>query len=112
MVNTKVEIDGIKYHLGLGFLNEITEGTGKSLIELGSMNYTALNPLLMYYSRLYACKRNNEKVDFTLDDVYDYIDEKGGLVGDICVEFIMAYRECMKNHIPSDDKKKAKAVKK
>lgn len=112
MVNTKIEIAGIKYHLGLGFLNELCEGTHKSLNELGLLHNAVLVPLLMYYSRIYSCKRNNEQISFTQDDIFDYIDENGGLSGEIVVEFFKHYLECMKNHIPVDDKKKVKTVKK
>jgi hypothetical protein len=63
MINTKIEIDGIKYHLGIGFLNEMIKGTGKSLAELGQEEEISIIPKAMYYSRLYACIRDGRTVD-------------------------------------------------
>lgn len=111
MVNTKVEIDGIKYHLGLGFLDYMIDESGKSLEEIGILPNLRLIPLLMFYSRAYSCKINNEDIKFTKDDIFDYIDNNGGLSGENVSKFFSHYLECMKNHMPSDDKKKAKAVK-
>lgn len=112
MVNTKIEILGIKYHLGLGFLNELLSGTGKTLNDFSGVDNIVLVPQLIYYSRLYACKRNNEPIDFTQDDIFDYIDENGGVGGKFFNDFFMAYMQAMTQDVPVDDKKKAKAVKK
>lgn len=112
MVNTKIEIAGIKYHLGLGFLNELLSGTGKRLNDFALVDDIVLMPMLMYYSRLYACKRNNEPIDFTQDDIFDYIDENGGVGGEVLKTFSEAYIKAMTQDIPVDDKKKVKTVKK
>lgn len=112
MANTKIEIEGIKYHVGLGFLNEVIEGLGKKLNEFGDEDEVTLLPKLMYYARVYACKRNNLLIDFTLDDIFDYLDENGGRFGKVAIEFQTAYTLAMTEGVPTDEKKKATVVKK
>lgn len=113
MSNTKIEILGIKYHLGLGFLNELLNGTGKALNDFAGVDEVVLIPQLMYYARLYAAKRNNTPIDFTQEDIFDYIDDNGGVSGQLFKDFAEAYVRAMTQDVPTqDDKKKVKAVKK
>lgn len=106
MTKTKIELLGIKYYLGLGFLNELVNGTGKKLTDFEGMDDALLIPLLMYYSRLYACKRLDLAIDFTQEDIFDYIDENGGVGGKLFAEFSLAYMNAMTQDVPVDDKKK------
>lgn len=112
MQKTKIELLGIKYYLGLGFLNELVNGTGKRLTEFEGMDDALLIPTLMYYSRLYACKRLGLPIDFTQEDVFDYIDENGGITGDLFKQFYIAYINAMMQDVPVDDKKKVTKLKK
>lgn len=113
MAPTKIELLGIKYHLGLGFLNELLNGTGKTLSDFAGVDNIVLVPQLMYYSRLYAAKRNGDPTDFTQEDIFDYIDENGGVTGQLFRDFFEAYMKAMTQDVPAqDDKKKAKEVKK
>lgn len=112
-MNTKIELLGIKYYLGLGFLNEFLSGTGKNLNDFESVDNVVLVPQLIYYSRLYACKRNGIDIDFTQEDVFDYIDDNGGVRGKFFSDFYTAYIKAMTEDVPTDeDKKKVKAPKK
>ena len=106
MHKTKIELLGIKYFLGLGFLNELVNGTGKKLTDFEGMDDALLIPLLMYYSRLYACKRLGVIVDFTQEDIFDYIDENGGVGGQLFADFSQAYIKAMTQDVPVSDKKK------
>lgn len=107
MQKTKIKLLGIDYYLGLGFLNELINGTGKSINELSSLEDAVLLPQLIFYSRLYACKRLDLPIDFTQDDIFDYIDENGGLSGEFAVDFFTAYIVSMTKDVPVDtDKKK------
>lgn len=106
MQKTKIELLGIKYYLGLGFLNELVNGTGKKLTEFEGIDEALLIPLLMYYSRLYACKRLGLPIDFTQEDIFDYIDENGGVGGQLFIDFSLAYVKAMTQDVPVDDKKK------
>jgi hypothetical protein len=110
MANTKIEISGIKYYLGLGFLNELIESTGKKLNEIGQEDEVTLLPKLMYYARLYADKREGRTPNYTLDDIFDYIDENGGRFGEVSIAFHKAYIEAMTEGVPVDDKKKATVI--
>lgn len=110
---TKIEINGIKYYLGLGFLNELVNGTGKQLKELGLIEEVLLYPILIYYSRLYACKRLGLDVNFTQEDIFDYIDDNGGAGGAFYNEFAQAYLKAMTQDVPEEtDKKKVTKVEK
>lgn len=106
MQKTKIELLGIKYYLGLGFLNELVTGTGKQLTEFSGTDDAVLYPILVYYSRLYACKREGIAVDFTQDDIFDYIDENGGLQGKFLTDFAVAYLTAMTQDIPKEEGKK------
>lgn len=107
-MNNKINLLGIDFHFGIGFLSELVENTGMNLIELGSQDSTVLTPKLMYYSRVYACKRIEKEIDFTMNDIFDLIDYNGGIFGDFCNSFNKAFADSMNKNVPIDnDKKKA-----
>jgi len=110
MNKTKIEILGICYYLGLGFLNEVVTGTGKQLNELSAESDELLMPKLIYYSRLYACKRLGLNTDFTLDDVFEYIDDNGGMGGQFFKDWFNAYIIAMTKDVPQDDSEDKKKV--
>jgi hypothetical protein len=112
MAQTKIEIAGIEYRLGLGFLNELISGMGKRLDQMGDEDEVTLLPKLMYYARRYADIRANREVDYTLDDIFDYVDDNGGRFGEIAIEFHNAYVAAMTQDVPIDDKKKVTVKKK
>lgn len=103
---------GIDFHFGIGFLNELLNGTGLKLEELGAQTDEVLMPKIMYYSRLYAYKREGKEVDFTMYDINDLIDENGGIGGKFWFDFKIAFNESMFKDVPVDDKKKVKAASK
>lgn len=103
---------GIDFHFGIGFLNELLNGTGLKLEELGAQTDEVLMPKIMYYSRLYAYKREDKEIDFTMYDINDLIDENGGIGGKFWFDFKIAFNESMFKDVPVDDKKKVKAVSK
>jgi len=102
-------INGKDFHFGIGFLNELIDGTGLKLEELGIQNDTVLMPKLMYYSLLYSYKRNDKPVDFNIYDVNDWIDENKD---DFCVLFMTAFYESMYKDVPTDKSKKKAVAKK
>lgn len=108
----KINLLGIDFHFGIGFLNELLDGTGLKLEELGRQSDELLMPKIMYYSRLYACLRIEKDPDFTMHDIYDLIDENGGINGAFWIAFKIAFNKAMFKDVPVDDsKKKVKAVK-
>jgi hypothetical protein len=114
MNKTKIELLGIWYYLGLGFLDKMTKEEGKSLVELGKTEEVLLISKCMYYARAYACERLGLSVDFTQNDIHDYIDENGGVWGDLFNDFRTAYINAMSKDVPviEEDKKKVTAKKK
>jgi len=103
---------GIDFHFGIGFLNELLNGTGLKLEELGAQTDEVLMPKIMYYSRLYAYKREDKEIDFTMYDINDLIDDNGGIGGKFWFDFKIAFNESMFKDVPVEDKKKVKAVSK
>lgn len=100
---------GYEFHFGIGFLNELLDGTGMKLEELGTQNDVVLMPKLMFYSLLYSYKRNNKDVDFDIYTIHDLIDENKD---NFCTLFMTAFYEAMNKDVPADNsKKKVKVAK-
>lgn len=108
----RITLLDIDFHFGIGFLNELLDGTGLKLDELSTQSDEVLMPKIIFYSRLYATKRVGKVVDFTLYDIYDLIEDNGGIGGKFWFDFKIAFNESMFKDVPVDtDKKKVKAVK-
>lgn len=111
-MNNKKTILGYDFHFGIGFLNELLDGTGLKLNELGTQDDSILVPKMMFYSLLYSYKRQNKEVDFTKYTIDDLIDNNGGIGGSFWNEFNTAFNESMYKDVPVDNsKKKAKTAK-
>lgn len=80
--------------LGLGFLRTVTESKKITIEELfksieGSTAVFFITELI-YHSFAYNCKRKGQDVDFDLDDVFDWIDESGGVSSEAYKKFLEA----------------------
>lgn len=95
-----------EFHFGIGFLNELLDGTGLRLDELGTQADAVLIPKMMYYSLLYSYKRKAQEIDFTMYDVNDWIDENGGIGGEFWNNFHKAFNDSMNKDVPVDNSKK------
>lgn len=95
-----------EFYFGIGFLNELLDLTGLRLDELGTQDEAQLIPKMMYCSLAYACKRTDKEVDFKLTDIFDLIDNNGGVGGQFWKDFQMAFYESMNKDVPADTKKK------
>lgn len=102
----KVKLIEKEFHFGIGFLNELLDGTGLKLDELGTQTDAVLIPKMIYYSLAYSYKRNGKEIDFTMFDVNDWIDENGGIGGSFCNDFQNAFNESMYKDVPVDNSKK------
>jgi len=100
---------GREFHFGIGFLNELLDGTGLKLDELGTQDDAVLMPKLVFYSLLYSYKRSGKEVDFTIYDVHDMIDANED---DFCVSFMTAFYDSMNKDVPVDNSKKKATAKK
>ena len=85
--------------LGIGYLRHVTEVKKISLDELfksiEGLNAVLLIPELIYLSLSYNASRKKEKFEYTSDDVFDWIDDAGGVKGDACQTFINAFTESL-----------------
>lgn len=95
-----------EFHFGIGFLNELLDGTGLRLDELSSQPDAVLIPKMMYFSLLYSYKKKAQEIDFTMYHVNDWIDENGGIGGDFWNNFQKAFNDSMYKDVPVDDSKK------
>lgn len=95
-----------EFHFGIGFLNELLDGTGLRLDELGTQADAVLIPKMIYYSLAYSYKRSSKEIDFTMYDINDWIDENGGIGGSFWNEFHKAFNESMYKDVPVDNSKK------
>lgn len=107
MSNTKLELLGIKYNFGLGFLNLMIDSEGKKLNELSSLDDVVLMPLVIFYGRAYACEIDKLPVNFTKKDIIYYIEDNGGLFGEFFETISIFYIKAMTKDVPVEDKKKA-----
>ena len=98
----KVTLLNKEFHLGIGFLNELLDGTGMKLNDLASQDDAVLLPKLMYYSLVYSYKRKGKEIDFTMYDVFDWIDSSATVGGD----FMKAFHLSMHENVPTDNSKK------
>jgi len=65
---------------GLKAISELVDHEDWGFAKLGqkmSTNPLITTPLIVYYGAKNGAERNNEVVDFTVNDVYDWIEELG-----------------------------------
>jgi len=112
MTPNKVELLGLEFHFGIGFLTELIENMGFDLVQIGEKiesGDVSVYRYLMYYSRLYSVKRKHEQPNFDLYDIDNLIDENGGVLGEFCQTFLKSFLESLQKDVPvEDNKKKAK----
>jgi hypothetical protein len=102
----KVVLLDKEFHFGIGFLNELLDGTGLKLDELTTQADAVLIPKMVYYSLAYSYKRKSKEIDFTMYDVNDWIDENGGIGGEFWINFQKAFNDSMYKDVPVDNSKK------
>lgn len=103
---------GRDFHFGIGFINELLDGTGLRLDQMGGQDDAVFVPKLMYYSLMYSAKRKGEEFTTTIFEINDLIDENGGIGGSFWNEFNLAFYESMNKDVPVvDSKKKVKQAK-
>ena len=98
--------------LGIGFLEKVMKGEDISLQTLFSKieveAFTLLTKLL-FYALAYNCERAGEKVDFNLDDVYDWTDEIG-INSEEFLKFQVAFYNSIKTHLPQESQESINAA--
>lgn len=102
----KVVLLDKEFHFGIGFLNELLDGTGLRLDELSTQADAVLIPKMMYFSLAYSYKRSSKEIDFTMYDINDLIDDNGGIGGSFWNDFQKAFNDSMYKDVPVDNSKK------
>ncbi len=105
----KVILLGKEFRLGLGFLNLLIEETGKDLITLGQevqTNAPVIVPKMIYCALSYANQRSRTEMTETIHDIYDLIDDNGGVDGVFWNDFLVAFAKSMHQNVPVDETKK------
>jgi hypothetical protein len=105
-MNNKVNLLDIDFHFGIGFLSALLEGTKLNLTELGTQADEVLLPKIMYYSRAYAMQRADLSVDFNMSDIFDLVDNNGGIAGEFWNSFSVAFSNSMSKDVPVQEGKK------
>lgn len=111
----KIVLLDIEFHFGLGFLTELYEATGITLLDIENKvkaGDVTIYRSLMYYSRLYSVKRKNETPNFDIYAIDDLIDDNGGIQGKFLMDFATAFWTSVNGGVPVDDKKKVVTSKK
>lgn len=102
----KKTILGREFNFGIGFLNELLDGTGITLDELGKQSEAFLIPKITYYALLYSYLRESKEVDFSMYDINDMIDENGGIGGEFWNTVKVAFNDSMTKNVPVSEGKK------
>jgi len=112
MIKNKVTLLDREFHFGIGFLNEFIDGSGISFEELLMQPLVTFIPKAMFYSMSYALKRQGLENDFSMNDIFDLIDENGGVDGHFWNEFKDACNDSFHKDVPLDKSKKKVTAKK
>lgn len=98
---TELDLGGKKRgaKLGIGYLKYVTDIKKITLDELfKSIDGSAailIIPELIYLSLAYNSKRKKEAFDYTEEDVFDWIDEAGGVTSPVYQSFTNAFTESL-----------------
>jgi len=88
---------------GLGFLGECLENLDLSVYEIGEKldkNSFKYVPILMYESVKYK-----KEVDFSLDDLIEWLDDDGKKGLETMNKFVMAFLQSITKDVPKADEK-------
>lgn len=94
--------------LGLLFLENALKAQNMNIQELVKEfeeRNLFFTPKLIYHSLVTNCQLSGQEVDFTIEDVYDWVEEDGvGNEESALVTFVNAFAESMKKIFPDDIK--------
>lgn len=105
--NIKLVIGGQErtFYFGLGALGLFVENTGKELGDIQThlkSNPFKLIPELMYWGLRYGYEREGKKFEYSMFDMADWIDEAGGMNGEVCGIYLQALIKSMTGDIPKE----------
>lgn len=111
MKQIELELGGEKrtFYFGLGFLGNLIEKENLSFEEIDeklASNPFKWIPLIMYYSCAWGYTRKNERPNFDVFDITEWVDE-AGIDSTVVVDFFQAFRQSLVKDVPqTKDKKK------
>ena len=116
----ELEIGGEKrgLKLGLGYLKHVTDAKKIKLDELFTLLRDSgaealfLVPELIFLSLEYNYKRKKEAPEFDQDDVFDWIDDAGGVNSDIYKTFMESLTQSLGTDMGKETPQKKVATKK
>ena len=98
----------LEFKLGIGFLGELIEETGKSIqdvLEGLDKNPYKYIPLAMFVSAKYALERKGQELTFTKSDFIDWLEADGGIsdANKSAITFIQELTKDLTKDVPKDD---------
>lgn len=110
----QIEINGINrgFKFGVWVLGQLINKEGlklDSIKEQVSSDPISFYVNVMYYSALWNCSRSKTEPDFDKEDVYEWIDDLGGIGSPELVKLQEVFSQSLSGDVPS--KKKAVKVK-
>lgn len=107
---TKITIGGKERgaKLGIGFLEQITRVEKLTIVELLTkfeQETIFILPKMLFHSLSYNDKVAGNEVDYSIHDVYDWVDELG-LNSKILEDFCLTFANSIKVHLPQEEGKK------
>ena len=104
----KINNKELEFNLGLGFLGELIDITGKSLddvlLQIDKNPYKYI-PLAMYCSVKYAYESKGKELDFTKFEFVEWVDNDGGLTdkNESAIKFLEAFQDSLFKDVPKED---------
>jgi adenine deaminase len=103
------------FTFGIMFIGNVLERLDmdyNTLLEKVSKNPFKYAPILMFESLVNTSKKNKEDVNFTEDDLLDWLENEELLGVELMLQFINAFMGTQENKTPVKDTSKGKSVKK
>lgn len=104
----KINNQELEFKLGVGFLGELIDETGKSLEDVLSgidNNPYKYVPIAMYVSAKYALERQGKEVGFNKYEFTDWIEADGGLTdkNESAITFLKELTKDLTKDVPVDE---------
>jgi len=114
-LNLTINGKEIKFSFGLGFLGELIDDLDIGFDELFikyDRNPFKYIPLIMFHSAKFTAENNDKEIDFTKNDLCNWIDDDGGLKNESMIKFSHAFIESINKDVPKEEESKGNEPKK
>ena len=108
MNRIKLKLKGREFDFtfGLGFLGELLDDLDMSMQDVGARidkNPYKMIPFLMYRSAKYSDELEGKDFDYTILDFITWIEEEGGVFGNVASKFVIALTNSITKGIPVEE---------